>query len=415
MPFIESFRGVRYNKNLSQYMDKLITLPYDKIDIKKKKEYIEKHPYNFVNLILNDHEKAKKILNKWMEEGILVRENSPSIYFYVQEFYHPITQKKLKRKGIITLLKLEDFGNGIFPHEKTLKKPKEDRLNLLRKTQANLGQIFILYEDKENRIISQIEDSIISQDHLYNFSGEPGTHHGLWKIEEKNIIDKVKTLIKEKDLFIADGHHRYEVSNVYRKEMREKINLFSYPENPEFVMATLINIHEESIVILPTHRYIKLKSNPENIINICKLFFEIKHVNNKEELKIELEKTKENHAIGMYLKEKYIVLIPILEKLEAFFDNTKSIKWNMLDVNILHRGIIDKLDIESIEFFRDFDECLLKANKSPSYSACFFLNPTSKFDILEIARRLEKMPQKSTDFYPKIPSGLVLNKMILKK
>ncbi len=408
MAFIEAFHGIRYNDKFKKEIDKIITLPYDKIDPIQKKVYMEKHPYNFVHLILNEHKKAKELLKEWLSKDILIRDTDPSLYFYVQEFAHPITGKILKRKGIISLVKLEDFGKNIFPHEKTLKKPKEDRLNLIRETQANLGQIFMLYKDEGDSIINYIEKNL-SGSCVYNFSGEPGKSHKLWKISNLSLIDKIKEAFEAKRIFIADGHHRYEVSNIYRKEMKDRIKEFTYPENPEFVMATLVNVFQESITILPTHRKIKTEMKDIDLLKVWKNYFTIHQVNSREVLKkILLEKAKE-HPIGVHIKDKYILLIPMMEKIKKFFDPKRSIKWNLLDVNILHRVIIDNMKILDLNFFREWDEC-----KNSGY-ICFFLNPTNKFDVLDIAEKLEKMPQKSTDFYPKLPSGLIINKMRLKE
>ncbi len=414
MAFIEPFRGVRYNEKFEKTLGNIITPPYDKIDKEEIEIYKKKNPYNFVNLILNDHEEAKKLLTRWLKEGILVRDTTPSLYYYIQEFEHPITGKTLKRKSIIALIKLEEFGNGIFPHEKTLQKPKEDRLNLLRKTNANLGQVFMLYEDKKDTIVHFIENSIQKKNPLYSFEGVLGKHHTLWKINDKETIESVKEMLLGKDLVIADGHHRYEVSNIYKKEMKKNINQFSYPENPEFVMGTLVNIYSESIVILPTHRYIEIEENIEDLIKKWRTYFYIKEVDKATDLKKLMEQKKDSHPIGAYTQERYLLLTPIEERLVKFFDWKKSKRWNMLDVNILHRAIIEHIKIKQINFFREWERCLSDKIRKNSNYICFFLNPTDKFDVLKIAKKLEKMPQKSTDFYPKLPSGLILNKMILK-
>ncbi len=414
MAFIEPFRGIRYAGEFSHKMSDIITLPYDKIDPQKREAYIKRNPYNFVNLILNEHKKSKELLEEWLKRGILVRDEKPSLYFYIQQFLHPFTQKPLRRKGIITLIKLEDFGKNIYPHEKTLKKPKEDRLNLLRKTQANFGQIFMLYEDKEDNIMSFMVEYVSNNSPVYDFDGAPGTHHTLWKIEDREIIEKIKDIVEDKKLFIADGHHRYEVSNIYRKEMKEKIDLFEYPENPDFVMGTLVNVYDESIVILPTHRYVKVRDSLSDFLDRWSRYFVIKQIDNMEKLRNTLEENLGKHAIGVHLQDKYYLFISKLKDIEKFFDKEKSKKWNMLDVNILHRVIIDNLNIDEIKFFRTWENCIKEKSIEDNKTICFFLNPTEKLDLLEIAKRLEKMPQKSTDFYPKLPSGLVINKMVLK-
>ena len=412
---IEAFRGVRYNDELKDRMEKLITLPYDKINENKKEEYIKKDPYNFVRIILNEHDEAKKTLTEWMKKDILIREEKPSFYFYIQEFFHPYTQKSLKRKGIITLLKIEDFGKNIFPHEKILDKPKIDRLNLIRKTQANLGQIFMLYKDKENIIIPQIEHFLREVKPIYDFLDETNHHNLLWRIDDEDLIKMIKELFKEKKLFIADGHHRYEVSNIYRKEMKDKLNTFSFPETPEYVMVTLVNAYNNGIVILPTHRAVKIKNNVKKVLKKWESYFQIEEIYGEKKLRELMSNEKKNHVIGLYMDNRYMLMKPYMDKIKEFFDLSKSKRWNLLDVNILHRSIIDNLEVEDIKFFREWHEGIEIANQDIENSMCFFLNPTEISDVLDIAKNLEKMPQKSTDFYPKLPSGLILNKMRLKE
>ena len=178
-------------------------------------------------------------------------------------------------------------------------------------------------------------------------------------------------------------------------------------------MCTIVNVCNKGIIILPTHRYVKFQNNIEEKIRTWENYFHIKEIKTITELREKLKKDKNKKVIGIYYNKKYLLLYTKLENIKKFFNKDKSYEWNTLDVNILHNVILNSIEEKEIEFIREWELCIKKVDTNKN-SLCFFLNPTEPDTVLKIAKNLEKLPQKSTDFYPKLPSGLILNKMRLK-
>ena len=411
------FRGILY-KNDRVAGDEVTAPPYDIITAEFRERLYQKSPYNIVQIdfgkeiigdndINNKYIRARDLLEQWIEKDIMIRDEKPS--FYVYEIEYSINKERKSLKGIISLVKIEEFGQGIYPHELTHSKPKTDRLNLMKTCQANISPIYALYNSEE-KITSNI---------IRNISGEPyisardtdGAIHKVFKISDEASIDLITKELSDKAIFIADGHHRYEVALEYKKEMESKIpmeekkkgEVKSYPW--QYVMMFLANIADEGITILPTHRMIKgikkedvlLRLEPDFVIETCALECDI-----KERLSLERENT-----FGLYLgsTKKWYVL-------RYKGTNLKDVQPPLrdLDVVILQELIIKRdLGITDIAYEMDIEESLRKV-RSGDFDAVFFLKPTKVEYVERVALAGLRMPPKSTYFYPKLLTGLVLNK-----
>ncbi|MGB9720873.1 MAG: DUF1015 domain-containing protein [bacterium] len=417
MPEIRPFKGIRYNIKKIKNLSDVITQPYDQITDEMEKEYKKRSPYSFVNLVLThyaeghnrqqEYENARNCVRDWLKGEIFIQEKDDSIYPYFQEF--SFEGKHYTRKGFICRLRLEELGKGsILPHEKTLSKPKEDRLSLTRVTNKDFEPVFLLYTDPKNIVMNMIEEKCKNPP-LVDVKDDRSVTHKLWQISDKNTITKVVSALKDAVLVIADGHHRYETAFNYLNELGEVS-----PEHPaNFKMVTLVNIQDSGLVILPTHRLImNLEAfDTDGFSQKAREFFEIKTVT-KEDLKSNLEKEK-MHAFGFYSKERsFILKLKNISSMSRVLPD-RSKEYQNLDVAILHTLLIEniigikpeKIE-EHIRYQRGVEETLKRVDDG-EFQFAFLMNPTRPEQVRDVATNKERMPQKSTDFYPKLISGLV--------
>lgn len=434
MAEIFPFRGIRYNPERVD-LSQVVTQPYDKISLEMQEEYYRRSPYNIVRIILNRepgggrYEEARENLERWLDEQILIRDSWPTIYIYYQS-YQLEDGQRLTRKGFIALFKLAEYGKGILPHERTLKKPKEDRLKLMRATQANLGQVFVLYSDPNLSVNRILEQEIDSQEPLQAVdSFDPGVIHSLWPVRTEMVLEQVVEAMRDKTLFIADGHHRYETALAYRDEMRDERSEAHDPESYENVMLTFVNMDDRGLTIFPTHRLIhELEApDPQKLERELSRQFELNRfgLTEREQLLRALQEKQSagQHAFGLYLRgfESYYLLKlrdeAVLDELAA----DRSPEWRRLDVTICHRLLLDKIfgiapDVVEgrVGYQRSAREAFDLVQQAKE-AAAVLLNPTRVEEVRQIARNGERMPQKSTDFYPKMLTGLVMNKICLEQ
>ncbi len=445
MAVIKPFRGIRYNKEKIQNLEKVVSPPYDIIPEDQKQEYLSFSPYNIVRLILPDadgksdkYSTANNLFNQWLNSDIIRRDECPSIYIYQQIFN--INGEDITRTGFICLLKLEDFKTRtVLPHEKTLSAPKEDRLNLMNACPANLSQIFGLYQDtmcQENgSAISQILKKHTSFSPIIDITDTKGEKHKLWAIADKSDIHTIISAMQDKKVFIADGHHRYETALNYKKEMTEKNKNHTGGEPYNFIMMYLCEIDDSGLVVLPTHRL--LKDLPEEVIpqevipqfnkstfkQNLSAYFDIIQTNKKNLFEY-MEKNRDKHVFGLYMGrgntskgEFYALTFNKGLQLQPLANIPDA--WKELDVAILHKVIIEnvlgitdesvKLQ-KNIKYTADKEEGISQVDNG-SYNLLLLLNPTKLSQIKEISLKGEVMPQKSTYFYPKLLTGLVINKL----
>lgn len=387
------FQGILYDTKKVNLND-VVTLPYDKITAEQRSLYEKRSPYNMVHLILpKSHENAKVLFDKWQKEGVIREDKIQSIYIYEQEYEYPKRVAKTRR-GFIALLKVMPFGKDtIMPHERTFSKIVEERMQLLDSTQANIEQIFILYNGDN---ISKLLDGKPAR----KLTDEFGITHKLWGITNAEIIKDIQKSIDKAQLFIADGHHRYTAALMYEEKMK----------GDDYVMATFVDSNDPGLTILPTHRVLldvpELKD--EWLIEKLKEYFIVK----KQKI--------DKDSIGVYLGGDGFYSLNL--KKDISLDKTLGLSrprpWLYLDVNILHLLIIKHIigiDTQNltkegnIVYLREEEEAI-KMVKNKKARIAFLLNPTRIEQVKEIVSLSEVMPHKSTDFYPKLHSGLVMRK-----
>ena len=420
---IAPFKGITYNKEKVD-INKVVAPPYDIISKEEQDELYKKSEYNVVRLVLgkeyradseenNRYVRAADFFREWMDKGVFTRSEENCIYVYEEDYN--IKGKSKKMRGFIALLKLEDYGHGVMRHEKTLSKPKEDRLKLMKNCNANFDQIFLLYSEPEKKI-DEILDKNASKKPDYEVKYNDVVHR-LWTISNGDDIDEIVKTMKPKPLFIADGHHRYETALNYRNYMREKHSDFKGNEFFNYMMVQFNNM-DERLSILPTYRLIH--SIPEMNIDVMlgkiKEFFDVEKIDlpeKKSEKIVDMLKEKKNKKVfALYHDKKcYILILKDISVMNQFGRGSEILR--KLDVSILHTLIIEKImgitDVERhVKYTRDENEAVQIVDEG-KYQLSLFLNATTLDELKAISETNENMPQKSTYFYPKQLTGLVMN------
>jgi len=426
MAVIKPFRGIRYNKEKIQNLEKAVSPPYDVISEQEKRDYLNFSPYNIIRLILpepdggNDkYNSACNLLNQWLDSDILSRDKEPSIYIYQQIFN--IDGDDITRTGFICLLKLEEFKLGtVLPHEKTLSAPKEDRLRLMNACKANLSQIFGLYQDT-NLAICQILKKNTSDSPIIDITDIKGEKHKLWAIADKDDIAAITSVLKNKKVFIADGHHRYETALNYKKKLAETNSVHTGDEPYNFIMMYLCEMNDSGLAVLPTHRLIKdlPEFNKSTFKQNLSIYFDVIQTNKKNLFEY-MEKNRDKHVFGLYMGKGEFYALSLKNKgLKPLVQENIPDAWKELDVAILHKIIIENvLEItdenvkhqKNIKYTADGEEGIRQIDNG-SCELLLFLNSTKLSQIKDISLKGEVMPQKSTYFYHKLLTGLVINKL----
>jgi len=429
---VSSFKGILYNKEKIKRLDDVMSPPYDIISTEMQKELYKKSPYNFIRLIFgkknpkddeknNCYVRAKNQFEKWLKEFILKKSEKNAIFPYKIEY--KFNNKSKTMSGFFVLLKLDPNYKHVKAHERTLSKPKADRLNLIRSCSANLEPIQLLYIDEKDEIRKRI-DKIIKEPFI-DVKGYDGFTHKLWKIEDKNIHSLITEFFEDKILFIADGHHRYQTAVNYANEMKEKTGNIDKDASFNYRMVILVNMFDKGLLILPTHRLIK-KTN----IDIGELVYNLEKFFNIDEVKVGKKNydriikiikadlmTDKEHKFIMYIKGKYYILKLKDEKYMYEFASEHSRTWQTLDVSILHKIILEHLmninqdNLENHVKYTRVDEEAIRFVEEGKYDLSFLMNSTKIEELKAIADSGEHMPQKSTYFLPKMLSGLVIYKM----
>lgn len=450
MPQIEPFRGILYNSKKVN-ISTVVAPPYDVISPEMQDELYLRAECNIVRLILgkeepsdtsvipapakagkagiqklnNKYKRAKRFFDLWIRKNILIQDRLPSLYIYSQEYRYE--NKKKTRLGFIARMKIEDPATSrVLPHEYTFSKPKQDRLNLIREVNANLCAIFTLFQDDGKRV-EKILKTVLRRKPIFDLEYEK-VRHRLWRLNNRALIRAVQSAMRDKEIYIADGHHRYEVALLYRDEMRKKDHRLQTagrrqkPKGYDYVMMYFAPMKEEGLTILSTHRVVKnIYMDIEDFISRAGDYFYVKEIGSIKQLLKRMSSAKKGeYVFGLYLKNKKFYLLKL--KNEDILDNiikgNKSREWKRLDVSILHSVIFNHIlhlkekiqDEDNIIYTRELDFAKKEVDKE-GYDAAFFLNPTKVSQVQDLARRGDRMPHKSTYFYPKLLSGLVINKI----
>ncbi|MBC8318109.1 MAG: DUF1015 domain-containing protein [Desulfobulbaceae bacterium] len=443
MAKVVPFCGLRFNAEKIDRMEDVVTPPYDVVDAKAQAALLEKNPYNMIQLDLTKnagdkvaedrYEKARDHFRSWQDQGILVRDEKPAIYLYCID-YTLASGKKFTRKGLVALVELAEFEKGIVkPHEKTFRGVTDDRLRLTEACRAQFSQVFSLYSDDQGKIVSALEEAV-SGDPLYAVEDQDGCLHRLWAVTDENVVSMVGKEFQEKSLYIADGHHRYTTALQMRDIMAKKHGSVAVDSPYNFIMMYLCPMEDPGLSVLPTHRLVRHPGhiNVEELVNKVDDSFYIKEVGpgTREMLVGEVLSAMDDYAaqetvLGMYEPvSDRCFLLTLKEGVMAEVVGLKvPLSLQELDVVVLSDLVVerclglchDKCDNEAlISYFSDPDEALDEAVKLASTSTdmspiLFLMNGTPVSQVKKIADEKLVMPHKSTYFYPKVLTGLVLN------
>ncbi len=413
MADIRPFRGLYYNNKKVRDLAKVIAPPYDVISKKGQDDLYGKSRHNFVKVILgkekasdktedNKYSRASKYISSWIEENILSRDENESLYLYEQVFTY--RKKKMIRKGFVGLLKLED-GTSVKIHENTFDKPKADRLDLMRSTQANTEPIFVVYNGEELHTPDEKPFMEIKDD--------KSVLHRIWKISDKEVLEKFLKDIQSKDIYMADGHHRFATAVNFAREN----GISKGSEDPKnFIMTYFVEQKNSGLVVMPIHRIMNISDDDADLLfKTAKKYFLIVEIGSFERVE-----NSPGHSFGFINKKDgklYLFKLRDAVAKDKIMKEKGREDLKDLDVAILHTLLLDDIleknkdrsKEDVISFTHDEKEAINMVKKGKA-SCALLLNPTKVDQIMQIADIGGKMPQKSTFFYPKPYSGIVFRK-----
>ena len=410
---------------------RVVAPPYDVISHDDQQRYYRQDPHNVVRLIAgevhptdsdkdNKYVRAAGFFESWLREGIVRREEEPAVYLYRHSFEDPISRKKRTRNGILAVVELEPFGQGVLPHERTHARAKADRLSLTRAVGANLSPIFVMYEDPKEESASVLPGGQREPSRL-SFRSDDGDQHTIWSIGDQERIRQLAGVIGESRLYVADGHHRYETALNYRNKMRAE-----HPDAPRdaafnFVLMLLVDVKDPGLVILPTHRVVHdwAGFDGKRLMDGLAEIYRLTPHKDRAGLMLSMQEPVPDIRIGMVIRDPSAQ--PGSGELRHFTVDIKRQSAgdpaSELDVSVLHRRILqDQLGLTEaaveeeryVSYSRDLAEVIRRVAVGDAQAA-FLLRPPAVTDVVEVARAGQVMPQKSTYFYPKPASGIVFN------
>jgi len=418
MTDIRPFAGIRYNPARVPDLNRVVTQPYDKVNEKMHAAYMTKDEHNFVRLILPQGDDKYRLsadtCRRWLADGVLKKDPAPAAYVYHEQFKH--AGRELVRKAFVGCIRVEEFEKGtVLPHEFTLKKARADRDNLLRATRMDYEQIFMLYSDPG-----------FSVDRLLAPAGAPrmqatdeyGVVHKMWAVTDPKRLAALHAEMSQKQLLIADGHHRYETALQFRQELEKANPNLDKDAACRFKLTAFVNMADPGLVILPTHRLLAGLAGFDSgrMVATLSSAFAVTPVPD-EKAEAALEKDKSGHAFILYTGKgkSHLLVLKDPSLLDRYVAADKSRDYKALDVVVLHAGIIEGLlgiareKLEAhVKYERYWNDTLNRVNSGEAQCA-FFMNPTRPEQVQRLAERGERMPQKSTDFYPKLISGFVFS------
>ena len=422
MAEISPFRGIRYNQEIITDMATVICPPYDVISPEEQKDYYEKSDYNVVRLehgmespedaeINNKHSRARDIFNEWLKDGIFQTDAVPAFYIHEHTFsYQDIRKRRLE---LIAVVRLEPWENKVvLPHENTSSGAKSDRLELMRACTANFSPLLCLYDDPGQRVTKLLTVQT-KRNPLIHFT-DNGDIHKLWMSNEPEFIQRISHFLAPKSLYIADGHHRYETALAYQAEKQKSTQSTSSDAAFNFIMMTLVSFSDPGLIVAPLHRMVR--NIPSQALtefkNQLETFFRIESFPVNENglsdvtgATIKVLGLEPGNITGLRLRQSV--------SLKEVIPEGHSQTYRRLDVSILQHIIMDNLLATSendIAYTSDIKQAQLKIENG-EYQMAFLLNPLPVTTIKSIADANDRMPRKSTYFYPKLPTGLIINRL----
>ncbi|MDR2725772.1 MAG: DUF1015 domain-containing protein [Candidatus Adiutrix sp.] len=434
---IAPFNGIMFSRaELEDHGGQLVAPPYDVLNPEEQRNCLNLHPHNILHLDFNVneadekdkfawHRRSAEILKKWLEEGVLERLERPAIFQVETSCRNPVKGGSIVRRGFVCLMRLVDIDHHseVRPHEKTFSSHKEERLNLMKATHANLSQVFGFFPDEDRRAWSLIRETTEMREPAADLTDYRKFRHRIWLEQDQGNIDRFKSLMKDRKVYIADGHHRYETALNYRDHLKGK---GEFSPGADYVMIYLCPMSDPGLVILPTHRLFNgTLPHPDDFLNSLSHFFKIsgKAFTDKTEPVIrdrfltKLKKQRDN--IGLYLagRQTYYILKTLDKVLEELEGQGEPPELAVLDTVRLS-GIILKKTLNLTEKNLDDPHVIayvsnlgqaLDLVKEKKHKAAFILNPSTVEDVIRVSEKGLTMPRKSTFFYPKVTTGLMFN------
>lgn len=416
MARIRPFKGIRYDRAKVGSLDAVAAPPYDVISPEEEQRYYAQHPSNVIRLILpkangSKYENAAECLDDWLSAGILTQDKEPCLYACEEEF--EVGGRRKKRLGFTCLVRLEDYeSRTVLPHENVLAGPREDRLHLIRATRANFDSVFGLHADGRVEKILRLFLAGLPDASAVN---KDGVRTNVWRISDTEAIEAAAQILADEPIVIADGHHRYSAALAYRDEVRARTKVPDPDAPHEYVMMTLVSLEDDGLMVLPTHRLVRNLGNLHAAAFTSRLgeFFEIRE---SADRLMETVASAGGHVLGMHLSGKsYILRL----RPESAIDTPGSDALKRLDVSVLHSLILEKLlgigehnlsAQSNLSYTRDHGEALRSVDRG-EYQIAFLMNGPEVEEIRAVAAAGDRMPQKSTFFYPKLLTGLVMRVM----
>ena len=417
---VKPLNAIVYNQDKVD-INEVIAPPYDVISEKYRDELYERSPYNITRLILssaeNPYADASSSFENWLAQDVLVKCDKPVILYILQKYN--LNGKEVTRKGFIARNKIEDFSTkNILPHEFTMSGPKEDRLNLTKACKANFSQIFLVYSDPEKQIENAVD---LSGTPFIDVTDDNGVRNIVYKIEDEKTISLIQNVLSDKTALIADGHHRYETAMNYRNFLGENAGEANY------VMSYFTNM-DDDLLIYPTHRIITKWVQPYVLLESVKKYFDVKDytftgadkLSVKKQFLFDLEKSAQNKiSMGLYMKNvNKFYLLSLRENVDAILDEYEVPDvLKTLDLTVLHKVIISKelgftqeeqMAQDGIKYIKVENEAFDMIDLGKAEASFIMAYPKIE-DIKRISEAGYRMPQKSTYFYPKLLSGVVIN------
>lgn len=426
MAVVRPYRALRFTKAAGD-LKELVCPPYDIISEEQRKQYLLRNPHNVIRLELpregaDVYAAAGETLKSWIQQGILRQDDRDSLYIYEESF--SLGRKQYSFQGIICQVRLEEFSkNVVLPHEETLSKAKTDRFMLMSATNCNFSQIYCLYQDDANRTASRLQKWTAGQPDIA-FTDDSGVDQKLWVITDPAEIGELVQDFEARKLYIADGHHRYETALRYRDHLREQ-GLAKPGDDADYVMMALVDIANPGLVVFPTHRIVRNipAFDGAALLEEAACLFDVRKLDDPALVQSELDAAYDEgkKAFGYFDKEQgwNLLVLKAPEQVPALFPE-KSEALALLDVTVLHSLILERqlgiskeklADQTHLTYTRSFEEAHQTVLDGEA-DCCFIMNPTKVEEIAAVAAAGEKMPQKSTYFYPKLITGLVMNKFL---
>lgn len=419
MAVIKPFNALRFTADAGS-IDALTCPPYDIISEEERKAYLKTNEHNVIRLELpregeDPYKTAGEVLESFLQKGIVACDEKPAVYIYEESF--SVKGKSYSVKGFICRVKLEDFSAGVvLPHEETLSKAKRDRFDLMCATGCNFSQIYSLYNDGNGceDIINRLSDRQAD----ITMTDSDNVTHRLWIAQDGEEVAALCEKFADKKLYIADGHHRYETALNYRNHLAEQ---GVECEDSKYVMMCLVAMENDGLVVFPTHRIVRGLDgfDKEKTLAKCRDYFDLKAFEDSDEAVSALEKAYDENKKAFLLYKNDYTLLTLRDEgvMDSLLSGSDALKH--LDVSVLHSLVLERLfgidkvnmaNQTNLTYTRDTDEAV-SAVDSGDADCAFILNPTRVQEIRDVAAAGDKMPQKSTYFYPKLITGLVMNKI----